>query len=421
MVEFTGERVIPGQVAPDLWNEHMARYRFAARLAGGKRVLDIGCGSGYGTAELAKAAGSVVGLDVSEEAVSAARALYQEANLVFERGDAGSLPFADASFDLVVAFEVIEHLENWQALLDEANRVLSPRGQLMVSTPNRLYYSETRRECGPNPYHVHEFTFDEFVAVLEATFSSVRVFLQNHVSSIAFQPVAAHSFHAAELSVERGQADPDQSHFFVAVCAQSPQTGSPTYLFVPALSNVLREREQHIGLLEAELRQKNEWLEASKTEHAALLALYQEQSAEMARRSEWGNRLQGEIDESKSIIEGYKAELQRQRSELDAERASALEAIKGYEQRALEVERQLAQEREATREIMMELDRKVQELARCVDLLHQAEATVEQRTNWALELQARIGQLEESIRNATKSRWLRLGQRFGIGPDLGAG
>ena len=61
LIEFTGERVVPGQVDADLWNEHLARYAFAAPLAPGKRVLDAGCGSGYGSAELARTARTVVG------------------------------------------------------------------------------------------------------------------------------------------------------------------------------------------------------------------------------------------------------------------------------------------------------------------------------------------------------------------------
>jgi methylase of polypeptide subunit release factors len=63
--EFTGERVIPGQVETDLWNEHFSRYAFATLFASGKRVLDLGCGSGYGSAELARTAESVIGVDVS--------------------------------------------------------------------------------------------------------------------------------------------------------------------------------------------------------------------------------------------------------------------------------------------------------------------------------------------------------------------
>ena len=136
MAEFTGERLIPGEVDIDLLNEHMARYHFAVRLARGKRVLDAGCGAGYGSAELADVAESVTGIDIAPEAIAFARAHYERPNLSFEEASCTGLPFGDASFDLVVAFEVIEHLEDWKGFLHEVRRVLAPSGQLIVSTPN---------------------------------------------------------------------------------------------------------------------------------------------------------------------------------------------------------------------------------------------------------------------------------------------
>src|SRR5437868_14116481 len=102
LAEFTGERVIPGQVDPDLMNEHLARYAFAARLARGKRVLDAGCGAGYGSAELAATAEMVIGVDCAPEALDFARANYGSPNLRFDEGSCESLPYGDASFDLVV-------------------------------------------------------------------------------------------------------------------------------------------------------------------------------------------------------------------------------------------------------------------------------------------------------------------------------
>src|SRR5262245_25871930 len=124
LAEFTGERLIPGEVDIDLLNEHMARYTFAARLARGKRVLDAGCGAGYGSAALAAMAESVTGVDVAADAVEYAREHYQAPNLTFEQASITQLPFPDGAFDLVVAFEVIEHLEDWRGLLTEAGRVL---------------------------------------------------------------------------------------------------------------------------------------------------------------------------------------------------------------------------------------------------------------------------------------------------------
>src|SRR5665811_953528 len=109
LAEFTGERLIPGEVDIDLLNEHMARYHFAVRLARGKRVLDAGCGAGYGSAELADVAESVTGIDIAPAAVEYARAHYALPNLAFEQASCTQLPYADGAFDLVVAFEAVSY------------------------------------------------------------------------------------------------------------------------------------------------------------------------------------------------------------------------------------------------------------------------------------------------------------------------
>src|SRR6478672_5937483 len=120
LAEFTGERLIPGEVDIDLLNEHMARYHFAVRLARGKRVLDAGCGAGYGSAALAEVADNVTGVDVALEAIEFARANYQAPNLFFEQASVTRIPFPDGAFDLIAAFEVIEHLEDWRGFLKES-------------------------------------------------------------------------------------------------------------------------------------------------------------------------------------------------------------------------------------------------------------------------------------------------------------
>lgn len=166
MVEFTGERVVPGQVNDDLWSEHLARYAFARQYAAARRVLDAGCGTGYGSAELAGVAAQVVGFDVAREAIDDARSRFSRAGLHFTVASGGSMPFATEAFDLVVAFEVIEHLEDQRGFLKECARVLKPGSLLIVSSPNRLYYAESRAKTGPNPFHTHEFEAVEFLAEL---------------------------------------------------------------------------------------------------------------------------------------------------------------------------------------------------------------------------------------------------------------
>ncbi|HVN06753.1 MAG TPA: methyltransferase domain-containing protein [Bryobacteraceae bacterium] len=402
MAEFTGERVIPGQVDTDLLNEHLARYAFAARLARGKRVLDAGCGTGYGSAELMKAALSVVGVDIAAEAVDYAREHYRLPNLLFERATCAALPHKDASFDLVVAFEMIEHLADWRAFLSEVRRVLAPTGQFIVSTPNKLYYSESRGASGANPFHLHEFEFAEFRNELAGVFPHISLFLENHVEGVAFRPVEAGD--TAEVRVDGGEITPVESHFFVAVCAHRPQTGNPTFVYVPSAANVLRERETHIALLAGEVRQKSEWLEAAQRKLADLNQQHGALTAELEESNRWAARLDQELAAKAARV----VELQE---EVAAEQAKAQAAIAELEQE-IRTKTGWAQQLNAT------LDAKLRELAQCVEYLHAAEKTVEERTLWAQALNADLVELRRKVDLLRASPWMRLARRMGLGPDL---
>jgi SAM-dependent methyltransferase len=172
-LEATGERLVPEAAAGELvLAEHLARYRLAARLAAGRRVLDVACGEGYGTAMLAAAgAASVVGVDVDEPTARHAAARYEIDARV---GDVAALPLDDASFDLAVSFETIEHVGDPDRALDELRRVLAPDGLLIISTPNSREYRV------PNPFHVRELDPDEFLAALRARFAVVRTLYQQN-------------------------------------------------------------------------------------------------------------------------------------------------------------------------------------------------------------------------------------------------
>lgn len=424
MAEFTGERVIPGQVDADLLNEHVARYAFAARLSRRKRVLDAGCGAGYGSAELARAALHVTGVDNAADAVAFAREHYPLPNLTFEQADVTALPFADGSFDLVTAFEVIEHLADSPSFLREARRVLAGDGQLIVSTPNRLYYAESRAVAGPNPFHVREFEFEEFVAALREVFPDVRVFLENHAEGVVFQPAGGESGQSAEVRVE-GSSLPGESHFFVAVCALRPQMGAPTFVYVPRAANILRERERHIAALEGELQLKENWLEAAKgelaalnQEHQKLLAMFRGQQAELEARNRWAAQLNDELRAAGERI----ARLQE---EVAAEQAAAREMAAAYEAQVahLEAENRAKTEwaQQTETRLTGELEQRGAELAACVEALHAAEAIVEERTRWAQTLQGQIERLEAQVSAVRASRWVQLGRRIGLGPPLAPG
>ena len=419
MAEFTGERVIPGQVDADLMNEHLARYAFAARLARGKRVLDAGCGTGYGAAELAKNAAAVTGVDQSDEAVAFARENYRLPNLNFLAASVVALPYPGASFDLVVAFEVIEHLDAWHEFLLEVRRVLAPGGQFIVSTPNKLYYAETREQAGPNPFHRHEFDFAEFRDELGAVFPHISMFLENHVEGVVFQP--ADGGDTADVRVDGAEAAAPSSHFFVAVCAHRPQIGNPTFVFVPRTGNVLREREHHIALLENELAVKNEWLEKAKQElaglnldHQKLLEMFRRQKADLEARNQWAGQLNQQLEERTSRV----GELQQ---ELASEQSAARGVVEAYDKKVLELEEDVRQRTQwaldTESRLGKELADKVDELGKCVEILHQKEDLLEQRQLLVEQLQQKIAALEQQLAMFQASRWVKLGRRIGLGPE----
>jgi SAM-dependent methyltransferase len=163
--ELTGERLDASDAlyAADL-ARHRAAYDFARARLGAGPVLDLGCGTGYGSAELAQGGAQVTALD----RVAPARAL-RGSGPRFVRGELGGLPFAPASFELVVSFQVIEHLVDPSDYLREIARVLRPGGTLLLSTPNLL---QSDRE---NPYHVHEYAAEELRAALSRWFASVEM------------------------------------------------------------------------------------------------------------------------------------------------------------------------------------------------------------------------------------------------------
>lgn len=184
-LNFTGERFVPGMEGV-IEAEHLHRYLLARELATGRDVLDVACGEGYGSNLLAGVAHSVVGVDIADSAVDHACEKYAKPNLRFVQGDCAKLPSDDASVDLVVSFETIEHHERHSEMMIEIRRVLRRGGVLMISSPNRPEYDKTLTE--PNPYHVKELDFVEFVALLEQHFKNVVIYAQRVLSGSLLVP-----------------------------------------------------------------------------------------------------------------------------------------------------------------------------------------------------------------------------------------
>jgi ubiquinone/menaquinone biosynthesis C-methylase UbiE len=176
--EFTGERFVPVLSGPIAY-EHWHRYAFAAKLAGNAVVLDAACGEGYGTAFLSSVCKHIWGVELDAEAVRNASAKYaQRSNLQFVQGTVTALPFESESFDLVVSFETIEHIDQQSQghMLREFSRVLKPEGLLLLSSPNKALHSE--RQPHANPYHIHELYGDELATRIAERFTQTRWFHQ---------------------------------------------------------------------------------------------------------------------------------------------------------------------------------------------------------------------------------------------------
>ena len=243
-VPFTGERFLPG-ARGEIWYEHWHRYHFAAALVAGKEVLDVACGAGYGSALLAQKCRRVTGIDISADAIAHAKVRYGAvASLEFRQGDCAALPFPDASFDAVVSFETIEHIEAPERFLDEIGRVLRPEGLLILSSPNRPEYSERRGFT--NPYHVRELDRTELAALLGPRFPHARWFGQR----MSFFSVVWPEQRAGEGEVfELSEATPEDA---------SPGHARPLYFIVAA-----SRRAETIGAIAPRLSvlaDRDEWV-----------------------------------------------------------------------------------------------------------------------------------------------------------------
>ncbi len=168
------ERFVPDRDRERLIEvEHLARYRWAAALAAGRTVLDAGCGTAYGSRMLSEAgAREVVGVDRAESVLNEVGPTMPD-NVTLQVGDLRALELEDDRFDLIVCFEVIEHVPDPSTVLDELTRVLAPDGVLLISSPNRGVYQPD------NPHHIHEFTAEELAGELAARLPNVRLLRQH--------------------------------------------------------------------------------------------------------------------------------------------------------------------------------------------------------------------------------------------------
>jgi len=179
-LEQTGERVIPGLTDYSLYIPHMKRYLLAETFAKGARVLDAGCGTGYGSKRLTQVADRVDAVDLDAETIAFAKRTYADERVTWSVGDVRSLDVEAGIYDLVTSFEVIEHLRDADIAdyLKGLHRALKVGGVALISTPNKKVAAKWK-----NPHHKHEMTLDEFQLRLKGVFGDVTILGQTEWSN----------------------------------------------------------------------------------------------------------------------------------------------------------------------------------------------------------------------------------------------
>ena len=319
-MEFTGERYVPTE-AGEIRHEHLHRYAWCARLVEGKDVLDIACGEGYGSAMLARRARSVKGVDIASDAVAHASATYQDIHgLEFMQGNAAEIPLGDNSVDVVVSFETIEHHDRHREMLSEIRRVLRPDGLLVISSPNRVVYSELAGHH--NEFHVKELDFAEFDAVLQEQFDNICYFGQRlAVGSSIFtlqgagtaQTVDALTDTGSEV-VERAASLADPVYFIAVAGALNAELQiklRPSVLFSEAEDLYTHHREvaRWASGLDAEMNELQSVHGRLVKEHEAVATWAKSLDAELIQERGRYGKLAAEHDGAATWAKSLDAEL----------------------------------------------------------------------------------------------------------------
>jgi len=197
-MEDTSERIILSEQKKNeadyyVYLLHLASYNYATKYAKGNKVLDYGCGTGYGSKILSKVAESVIGIDISSEAIIYAQNNFGSPNTYYLKIENGFLPFNDNSFDLITSFQVIEHIYDTKQYLNEIERVLKPGGLFLLTTPDR----ETRLFTFQKPwnyYHMKEYSILQLKNLLSNWFNNIIILKIGGNKQLIYQELRRRKF-----------------------------------------------------------------------------------------------------------------------------------------------------------------------------------------------------------------------------------
>lgn len=349
---WTGERLTQ-DAGMQVELEHLHRYFLARETARGLDVLDVASGEGYGSAFLAQTARSVVGVDLDAASVAHACASYRRANLRFATGDARCLPLPDASFDLVVSFETLEHLVEHDAFLSEVRRVLRPGGRLLLSTPERDTYSPADAEA--NPFHVCELARADLSALLRRHFAHVAILGQRPMLGSAIvaeeAPKAAGMLTFERRGPERFEvsAGLPRAVYLVALASDVALTALPDSLYVHTsrpeeaaraiATHVDEEHQAERAALEQDLRGMRASLAALREEAQAARSARAETEADLAAALDTLAEAEAALRTSVTNLKSMEARLREESAALAEARSRGARLQAAHDEVAAEVAR----------------------------------------------------------------------------------
>lgn len=427
-MKFTGERFMPEIENEELATEHMQRYVSVLPLVRGKKVVDIASGEGYGSNILAVEAASVIGVDISTEAVESASKKYVRNNLSYSVGDVAKIPMGDKSVDVIISFETIEHVdeETQKKFLKEVKRILKEDGILVISTPNKELYSDKYNYH--NEFHVKEFYKEEFLDFIKSAFKNIELYNQYdevvNVIENTYSDKAALLFKYADR----------EGKYYIVVASDGN---------IPKMNQMVTVRTQEeysrcldrIIELQKDEEQRNEHIKKLDEEIAKRDSLIQELQSGEEERNEHIKKLDGEIAE-KDIhirqlqqseekrnthinrldeeIEGLNDSLEEKQREIEElmeserlskaliatlkENATELRSsISDREQKIMMLQKLIIERDEKITELKVEIEKQKASLAVMENQLESRARSEKEKENRIEELQGKISSQKEEI------------------------
>lgn len=406
-LEYTGERHLPWSVDYQTSYEHVHRYLLACEYAEGKRVLDITCGEGYGSALLARVARSVIGVDIDATTVRHARKQHGGPNTHFVRADAQAFALAPGSIDLVVSFETIEHFMGHASFLANMRAVLAPDGILIISTPNRHIYTDAVETDLHNPFHQKELYREEFVDLLKEYFPQVQLLGQSLVTGSAVGTAHGETFLRDEqtsrlrfTAIDAGQTDyPLRQEsalvprYYLAVCGRAALPARPNSVMLDNNETLYHHFTEQVAALQT---LNGIYRETEEQRGAALSAFEASEAA--------GARLNAALAETQTAFARAEAQLTETREVL-AETQSTLADTRGESERTGAA---LSQARAGLAGAQNELTRTRDELAETQAALSEVMERLAETQRMANE---RVKVIEQRLARILRQRLPRAGAR----------